>query len=45
MKPALPTWKPKACADCGKLHPSLSRNGRHGPWRCGVCDRLEGGFL
>lgn len=37
--PAFKPWKPDKCADCGKPHPSYSRNGREGPWRCKRCDR------
>ena len=38
--PRLKPWKPRACADCGKPHPSFSRDaGRaDAPWRCLTCD-------
>lgn len=34
-----PTWKPTRCHGCGAPHPSLSRNGKLGPWLCAPCDR------
>lgn len=33
-------WKPETCADCGARHPSFSKDGMEGPWRCGPCDKL-----
>jgi hypothetical protein len=33
-------WKPERCHDCGAPHPSFSRDGMAGPWRCGPCDKL-----
>lgn len=30
-------WKPDRCA-CGAKHPSYSRDGMAGPWRCRACD-------
>lgn len=38
MTPVGPGWKPTRCADCGRRHPSFSRNGSDGPWRCLACD-------
>lgn len=34
-------WKPDVCEEpgCKRRHPSFSRNGREGPWRCGPCDK------
>lgn len=33
-------WKPDKCADCGAPHPSFSKDGMGGPWRCQSCDKL-----
>lgn len=33
-------WKPEKCADCGARHPSFSKDGMAGPWRCGPCDKV-----
>lgn len=30
-------WKPSTCADCPAKHPSLSHDGKDGPWRCKPC--------
>ncbi|APZ81788.1 hypothetical protein vBEliSR6L_23 [Erythrobacter phage vB_EliS_R6L] len=35
-------WKPDVCEEpgCQNRHPSFSKDGMAGPWRCGPCDKL-----